>query len=47
MKKEPNKYKLTYTVSEGKYEANSMFGLWLEVVKHRLTHLIFDGKWSD
>ena len=47
MKKEPSKYKISYKVPAGKYEANSIFGLCWEVFKHRLSHLIFDKKWMD
>lgn len=45
MKKEP--YKVTYKVPEGEYHSNSISGLIWEIFKHRLSHLIFDGKWSD
>ena len=31
----------------GIYESNSLFGLFIEVIKHRFGHLIRDRKWMD
>lgn len=31
----------------GIYEADSFFALIIEVLKHRFSHLIKDGKWID
>ena len=31
----------------GIYESNSLFGLFIEVIKHRFEHLIRDRKWMD
>ena len=40
-------YKIKYTVPDGVYESNSMFGLWWEVMKHRTWHLFKHGRWMD
>ncbi len=40
-------YKITYTVSNGVYYANSIWGLMWEVYTHRLWHLIKHGRWMD
>jgi len=34
-------------VPNGKYTANNLFVLFFSVVKHRLHHLIKDGKFMD
>ena len=31
----------------GIYESDSLFGLVIEVIKHRFSHLIREGKWMD
>ena len=36
-----------YTVSNGTYYANSVWGLIWEVYSHRLQHLIKHGRWMD
>jgi hypothetical protein len=35
------------TVKDGKYEADSLWGLMAEVLRHRLSHLLWDGEWKD
>ena len=40
-------YKITYTVSNGTYYANSIWGLIWEVYSHRLWHLIKHRRWMD
>ena len=40
-------YKITYTVSNGVYYANSIWGLMWEVYTHRLWHLFKHGRWMD
>ena len=40
-------YKITYTVSNGVYYANSIWGLMWEVYTHRLWHLFRHGRWMD
>jgi hypothetical protein len=34
-------------VKNGFYESDSLFRLILEVLKHRMHHLINDGEWID
>ena len=31
----------------GIYESDSLFGLFIEIIKHRFNHLIREGKWKD
>jgi hypothetical protein len=38
---------MTLIVKEGYYEANTLFGLLLEVFKHRCWHLLKHGRWMD
>ena len=45
--KEQFKYKFTYTVPNGTYYANSIWGLLWEVYTHRLRHLFTHGRWMD
>jgi len=40
-------YKITYTVPNGTYYANTMLGLLWEVGTHRLLHLLKHGRWMD
>ena len=40
-------YKIKYTVSNGTYYANSIWGLIWEVYSHRFSHLIKHGRWMD
>jgi hypothetical protein len=40
-------YKITYTVSNGVYYANSIWGLVWEVYSHRFWHLFRHGRWMD
>jgi len=40
-----SKYKLT--VKEGVYYSDNLFFLIIEILKHRFSHLIKDGKWMD
>ena len=47
MKQRKQKKKFKLTCDAGSYEAGSMTGLMIEVVKHRFAHLIFDGVWRD
>ncbi len=39
--------KAMYSVPEGIYESESLFGLVWEVFKHRCWHLWNHGKWTD
>ena len=39
--------KYTLLVKDGTYFANSIIGLFWEMLKHRLEHLRRDGKWMD
>ena len=39
--------KFRYQTDIGLYEADSFIGLLWEIFKHRLHHLIHDGKWRD
>jgi len=39
--------KMKLTVKEGTYEADSLFNLIIEVLKHRFWHLRTHGKWMD
>jgi len=41
-----SKYAL-YLREGGIYEADSIIGLIMEIIKHRFGHLIKDGKWMD
>jgi len=34
-------------VKEGYYEADTLMGILYEVVKHRMHHLLTEGKWVD
>ena len=36
-----------YTCEAGHYESDTLFGLILEIFKHRLWHLFKHGKWID
>ena len=42
-----SEYKYTLLVGEGAYFAQSLWGLFTEVFKHRLHHLIKHGRWMD
>ena len=42
-----SEYKYTLLVDEGAYFAQSLWGLFTEVFKHRLHHLIKHGRWTD
>ncbi len=44
---EQEQYKITYTVSNGVYYANSIMGLMWEIFTHRLHHLIKHRRWMD
>jgi len=39
--------KMKLIVKEGTYEADSLFNLIIEVLKHRFWHLRTHGKWMD
>jgi hypothetical protein len=39
------KYKLI--VKEGFYESDSLFSLFIEIIRHRFEHLWYEGKWKD
>lgn len=39
--------KFKYWTKVGLYEADSFIGLLWEIFRHRLYHLIHDGKWQD
>ena len=41
------KSKATYIVDAGKYESDTLIGLCIEVLKHRLWHLVKHGRWVD
>ena len=41
------KYKIKYSVPNGTYYANSIWGLVWEVYSHRLHHLFRHGRWMD
>ena len=45
MKKNKNRYIMK--CNAGKYEANSIWGLAFEILKHRTQHLIAEKKWRD
>jgi len=34
-------------INEGTYEANSLMGIIIEVIKHKFWHLRKHGKWMD
>ena len=40
-------YKYTLLVEGGTYYANSLLGLFWDILKHRFQHLWGDGKWMD
>ena len=37
----------TYKCKAGTYTENSLYKLIIVITKHRLNHLIHDGKWMD
>jgi hypothetical protein len=41
------KSKYILHVSAGTYEADTLLGLFFEVISHRFHHLINHGKWMD
>ena len=45
MKRIDTKYKLD--VPEGIYSADTLLGLFLEIMRHRLFHLLKHGQWMD
>lgn len=41
-----SKYYILHTTA-GSYEATSLWGLFVEIMKHRFWHLRTHGKWMD
>ena len=46
MKIKQKKYYILHTIA-GTYEAESLWTLFLEIIKHRFYHLKNHGKWMD